>query len=91
MNQQQHQLVHQGRLIEAGWLVLRDTLPADAALPWLNHMRTAYFAGAQFMFHSMTAAARVSNGEVSLAGVEHELEVFMAENALDNMPIAGRA
>ena len=43
-------LVDEGKFIEAGWVALRFTLPADAPPIQLEEMRKAFFAGAQHLF-----------------------------------------
>jgi len=90
---QQH-LVNTGRLIEAGWLDLRSTMPPDANLEWIENMRTAYFAGARFLFKQIVQAARTTEGgvsPVSLDKINQELEYFISENMLKHAPIAGNA
>jgi len=89
---QQH-LINNGRLIEAGWLDLRSTIPPDAKLDWIENMRIAYFAGARFLFAQIVTAARSKDGmtQVSLEKIDQELEYFLAENMLKNAPAAGNA
>jgi len=81
-----------GRLIEAGWLDLRSTMPPDATLDWIENMRTAYFAGARFLFTQIVTAAK-SDGmtSVNLHKIDQELKYFLAENTLKNAPVAGNA
>lgn len=88
---QQH-LMNTGRLIEAGWLDLRSTIPPDASIDWIENMRTAYFAGARFLFKQIVTAAK-SEGvtQVNLKKIDQELEYFLTENMLKNAPVAGNA
>jgi len=89
MNATAENLARQGRLIEAGWTELEQTMP-PSSYAWKNDMRTAYFAGAQHVFQSMVAAAR-GNKDVQLSEIKQELQDFMNEHVLRNAPVAGSA
>jgi len=87
-------LMREGRIIEAGWVGLRETMP-PASHAWVNDMRTAYFAGAQHLFERIVSAARGTNAEdqqhVQLQLIHEELRLFIAEHTLRNAPVAGSA
>jgi hypothetical protein len=85
-------LVREGKLIEAGWIELQETMP-PSSWQWRNDMRTAYFAGAQHVFQSIVSAARDqdANRGLQLSAMDRELRQFMNEHLLRNAPVAGSA
>ena len=85
-------LLREGKLIEAGWIELQETMPPSSH-QWRNDMRTAYFAGAQHVFQSIVTAARDQQNErgLQLCAMNRELQQFMQEHMLRNAPVAGSA
>jgi hypothetical protein len=87
-------LLREGRLIEAGWIGLQETLPPSSK-EWRNDMRTAFFAGAQHVFESIVAAARSKDANdqqhVQLQLIDAELREFIIEHQLRYAPVAGSA
>jgi hypothetical protein len=91
MNAVAESLTREGRVIEAGWVELQETMP-PSSYQWKNDMRTAYFAGAQHVFQSIVMAARDKNGSgLRLSEMDRELRQFMNEHMLHNAPVAGSA
>jgi hypothetical protein len=89
MNTAVETLAREGRIIEAGWVELEQTMP-PSSYAWRNDMRTAYFAGAQHIFRSIVAAAR-GDKELQLVAIDRELQEFINEHTLRNAPVAGSA
>jgi len=89
----QRHLIDSGRLIEAGWLDVRATMPPDANVEWVDNMRTSFFAGARYLFKNIVTAARSDGGmtHVNMQKIDQELEYFLTENVLKNAPVAGHA
>lgn len=91
MNAAAETLTREGRLIEAGWVELQETMP-PSSYAWRNDMRTAYFAGAQHVFQTIVQAARDKGGSnLRLLEMDRELTQFMHEHMLRNAPVAGSA
>ena len=91
MNAVAENLAREGKLIEAGWVELEETMP-QSCFAWRNDMRTAYFAGAQHVFQSIVHAARDKEGSsLRLSEMSRELQQFIDEHMLHNSPVAGSA
>ena len=78
-------LADDGKLIEAGWVILRGmAVPPDAPLLQLNEMRMAYMAGAQHLYSSlmtiMDAGTEPTAADLRRMELIHnELEAFRKE------------
>ena len=91
MNKQQihdeiaRKLVGEGKLIEAGWQIMRAIcLPPDASASQIREMRKAFFMGAQHLFTSMMGILEPAEEptDADLARMEliyNELESFKME------------
>jgi hypothetical protein len=92
MNANAEALAREGRIIEAGWAELAETMP-PSSWQWRNDMRTAYYAGAQHVFQSIMQAARdKENGKgLQIAAMDCELRQFINDHMLRNTPVAGSA
>jgi hypothetical protein len=63
--------LEQDRIIEAGWLKLRDTLPDKAPQAMIFAIRSAYYQGASHMFGFIQT---LDKGSI-LSGCDHERAV----------------
>jgi hypothetical protein len=81
-------LSDQGRLIEAGWILLRAmAVPPDAPEVQVNEMRYAFMAGAQHLFGSIMSTLdpgeEPTNADLRRLDLIHnELEAFRKEMEL---------
>jgi hypothetical protein len=88
--------VDQGKLIEAGWIVLRImAAPDDWSEEMLDEMRNAYFAGAQHLFASMMSVmeegAEPTEADMRrVSAINDELNAFIKAYKLKRVRPAGR-
>ena len=91
------ELADGGRIIEAGWVGLRElAIPNTAPQTQIDEMRTAFFAGAQHLFASIMTIlepdAEPTEKDLERMSLIHaELEQFRAEFELKHLPTKGRA
>lgn len=84
--------IDKGRLIEAGFAALRQTvIPASASKVQVEAMRMAFFAGAQHLFGSITSVLDPGTEPTDadyavLTKIDSELSVFAAEFMLRVTP-----
>jgi hypothetical protein len=91
-------LVDEGKIVEAGWVTLRlQAISKDATETQLDHMRTAFFAGAQHVFKSICSILEQDEKatEADLRGhllnIQAELGDFIAQYRLKHGPTEGKA
>lgn len=81
-------LSDQGRLIEAGWVILRAmAVPPDAPEVQINEMRYAFMAGAQHLFSSIISILEPGEEPTDadlrrLDLIHNELEAFRKQMEL---------
>ncbi len=84
-------LVDEGKLIEAGWVVMRMmALPKDAPQIQIDGMREAFFAGAQHLFSSIVTmldpeAEPTERDLRRMTLINSELEAFIAAYKMRHM------
>jgi hypothetical protein len=88
-------LADQGKLIEAGWAILRSTIDPAAPQVQIDEMRLAYMAGAQHLFTSMVNILDQDEEptEADLKKMDliaAELRAWEGELAARYMPTKGR-
>ena len=89
-------LEEKGRLIEAGWVDLRDKwLDPDTPPEQVAEARAAFFAGAHMLMHLVSPLRdRPQPEEIGAAlyiMIELELEEFIQDFELRHLPTDGRA
>lgn len=90
-------LSDQGRLIEAGWIILRAmAVPPDAPEMQVNEMRYAFMAGAQHLFSSIMGTLDPDEEPTDadlrrLDLIHNELEAFRKEMELRHGGARGSA
>lgn len=89
------ELIARGLLVEAGFSALRSLIPMNASQAQIDAMRTAFFAGASHVFHSvlvsMDTGAEPTEADMSrLSQLHSELQRFEAELA-KMLPTRGNA
>jgi len=71
-------MMDQGKIIEAGWIALREVaIPKDASQAQLDDMRAAFFAGAAHLFSSIMSI--LEEGEDATAGDLRRLDLIHRE------------
>ena len=83
-------LITAGRLVEAGWVMSRDSFVADPSADE-SAFRAAFFAGAEFLFHQVVEAARNNEDGTRLVQFGREFQEFEKVQKLMSTPAAGRA
>ena len=84
--QQAHEMLQDGRVLEAGWIVnLRMGAPPEATENELYVARCGFFFGARFMLEIMVDAQRASEQDLrrTVANLRKELETFGAQLVKD--------
>lgn len=90
-------LIAEGKLIAAGFESFRImVIPPNAPKAQVEEMRMAFFGGAQHLFASimntLDAGEEPSDADMKrLDDIHAELDGFIADFAMHNMPAEGRA
>ena len=86
-----------GRIIEVGWLALRDqAIAKDAPQVQLDEMRQAFFAGAQHLFASIMTVLDSESEPTErdmrrMDSIDKELRGFIADYTAKHLPTRGSA